>query len=58
MKAQDRISMLIHRTVYAIAHHDFPGARCYSYEERQARHELHQLREKYHLDDSESNGCS
>ena len=43
---------------YSTATRDFPGARRYSYEERQARHELHQLREKYNLDDSESNGCS
>ena len=58
MEAQDRISMLIHRMVYAIANHDFPGARRYSYEERQARDELRRLREKYDIDDSGSNGCS
>jgi hypothetical protein len=55
MEAQDRISMLIHRMVYAIANHDFPGARRYSNEERQARDELRRLREKYNIDD---NGCS
>jgi hypothetical protein len=58
VKAQDRISMLIHRMVYAIANHDFPGARRFSYEERQARDELHRLQEKYNIEDSGSNGCS
>jgi hypothetical protein len=55
MKAQDRISMLVQRMVCAIANHDFPGARCYSYEERQMRDELRRLREKYNLDDSARN---
>jgi hypothetical protein len=56
-EAQDRISVLIHRMVYAIAHHDFSGARRYSYEERQARDELRR-RQKYNTDDSENSGCS
>jgi hypothetical protein len=50
MEAQERIAMLINRTVHAIAHHDFPGARRYSHEERQARDELRQLREKYNIE--------
>jgi len=58
IEAQDRIAMLIDRMVHAIANHDFPGARRYSFEERQARVELRRLREKYHIDDSESNSCS
>jgi hypothetical protein len=58
MEAQARISMLIHRTVHAIANHDFPGARRYSYEERQARDELRRLQEKYDIDDSGNDGCS
>jgi hypothetical protein len=58
MAARERIAMLINRTVHAIANHDFPGARRYSHEERQAREELRRLREKYNIDDAESNGCS
>lgn len=57
-EAQARISMLIQRTVHAIANHDFPGARRYSYEERQARDELRRLQEKYNIDDSWNDGCS
>jgi hypothetical protein len=58
IETQDRIAMLINRMVHAIANHDFPGARRYSYEERQARVELRRLREKHNIDDSESNSCS
>ena len=58
IEAQARISMLIQRTVHAIANHDFPGARRYSYEERQARDELRRLQEKYDIDDSGNDGCS
>ena len=54
LQAQARISMLIQRTVHAIANHDFPGARRYSHEERVARDELRLLRQKYYDDD----GCS
>jgi ATP-dependent Clp protease ATP-binding subunit ClpC len=55
--AQARISMLIQRTVHAIANHDFPGARRYSYEERLARDELRRLRQKFDIDDSGNDGC-
>lgn len=58
MQAQERIAMLIHHMVEAIANHDFPGARRYSYEERRARNELRRLREKYRIYDSQNNGCS
>jgi hypothetical protein len=57
MEAQKRIALLIKRMVHAIANHDFPGARRYSYEERQARDELRRLRVKYKIDDSESTAC-
>lgn len=40
LEAHAQISMLIDRTVHAIAHHDFPGARRYSQEEQQFRDEL------------------
>jgi hypothetical protein len=58
VEAQARISMLIHRTVHAIANHDFPGARSYSHEERQARDELRRLGEKYNIDNSGNDRCS
>jgi hypothetical protein len=51
MAARERIAMLINRTVHAIANHDFPGARRYSQEEREAREELRRLGEKYNIDD-------
>src|SRR5579864_5536068 len=34
MQAQRRTELLVERMVHAIAHHDFEGARTYSYEER------------------------
>jgi hypothetical protein len=58
MEARALISVLIQRTVHAIANHDFPGARRYSREERQARGELRRLQEKYNLDDSGNGECS
>lgn len=54
MEAQERIAMLVNRMVDAIANHDFAGARRYSFEERQARDELHLLREKHNIEDSET----
>lgn len=50
MEAQRRITALINRTVYAIANHDFPGARTYCREEREARENLRRLREQYDID--------
>ena len=47
MEAQRRTELLVKRIVHAIAHHDFEGARTYSYQERQAREDLRLLREKY-----------
>ena len=47
VEAQRRISVLIERMVYAIAHHDFAGARKYSYEEREEREKLRVLRGEY-----------
>jgi hypothetical protein len=58
IEVQARISMLIRRMVHAIANHDFPGARRYSCEERQALDELRRLREKHNIDDSGHDGCS
>jgi hypothetical protein len=47
MQAQRHTEFLVQRIVHAIAHHDFEGARAYSYQERQARENLRMLREKY-----------
>lgn len=58
LTAQARVSMLIERMVHAIANHDFPGARRYSYEERLARKELRRLRQKHDIADSGDGGCS
>jgi hypothetical protein len=49
VEVQGRIAVLIERTVHAIANHDFPGARTYSHEEREARENLRRLREQYRL---------
>lgn len=47
-----RAEFLVERTIYAISHHDFPGARRYSGEERQAREKLRLLREKYRIEEA------
>jgi hypothetical protein len=47
IEAQRSTDLLVRRIVQAIAHHDFEGARTYSYQERQARENLRILREKY-----------
>ena len=58
LAAQARVSMLIQRMVHAIANHDFPGARRYSYEERLAHEELRRLRQKHDIAHSGNDGCS
>ncbi|MCU1258007.1 MAG: ATPase [Bryobacterales bacterium] len=50
-EAENRIETLIARMVHAIANHDFPGARSYSYQEREAREDLRRLRQKHNLDE-------
>ncbi|HTS32195.1 MAG TPA: hypothetical protein VMH81_40270 [Bryobacteraceae bacterium] len=50
--ARNRVSLLVQRMVYAIANHDFPGARRYSNEERQARAQLRRLEERCHIEHS------
>ena len=54
LETQARISLLIERMVRAIANHDFPGARRYSYEESQAREELRRLQDQL----AGGDGCS
>jgi hypothetical protein len=50
-EAQRHTELLVQRMVHAISHHDFPQARRYSDEERQARENLRTLRQKYQLSD-------
>jgi hypothetical protein len=50
-EAESRIETLIAPMVHAIANHDFPGARSYSYQEREARENLRRLREKHNIDE-------
>jgi len=47
--AEERTAMLVDRMVHAIANHDFPAARRYAHEEREARDELCRLRAKHHI---------
>jgi hypothetical protein len=46
LESQRRIAFLIKGMEHAIANHDFPRARNYSYQERQEREKLRLLREK------------
>jgi ATP-dependent Clp protease ATP-binding subunit ClpC len=46
LESQRRIALLIRGMEYAIANHDFPRARDYSYQERQERENLRLLRKK------------
>lgn len=47
IEAQRSTELLVQRIVHAIAHHDFEGARTYSYQERQARENLRLLRDRH-----------
>jgi hypothetical protein len=47
VETRKQIQQLIRRMEFAIAHHDFPNARRYSYEEGEAREHLNQLIEDY-----------
>jgi len=51
MEAQRRIAALVSRTVYAIANHDFEGARACSREEAKERENLFRLRNKYKIEE-------
>jgi hypothetical protein len=44
VRLEERIAVLVDRMVFAIANHDFPGARRHAHEEREARRELALLR--------------
>ncbi len=47
IEAERRTEWLVSRIVHSIAHHDFEGARRYSYQERSARERLRLLRKKH-----------
>jgi hypothetical protein len=47
VETQQRLKWLIGHMEFAIAHHDFPSARRYSYEERAVREHLTQLMNEY-----------
>ena len=49
--AERNVELLVVRTVHAIAHHDFEGARNYSRQERKERDNLRLLRQKYQIED-------
>ncbi|HLJ47038.1 MAG TPA: hypothetical protein VKU01_13565 [Bryobacteraceae bacterium] len=46
-EAQQQVDLLVGKMVHAIANHDFPGARSYSSQEREARENLRRLQSKY-----------
>jgi hypothetical protein len=50
-EAQRRVTFLVSRVVYAIANHDFEGARTFSRQEQRERENLRLLREKYKIDE-------
>lgn len=49
-QAEARVTSLVNRIVHAIANHDFPAARSYSYEEYRERDNLRALRKKHGLE--------
>ncbi len=51
MESRMRVTVLVDRIVHAIAHHDFAGARSFSYQERTERENLRLLREKYNINE-------
>lgn len=51
LQAQDRLAVTLSQLLSAISHHQFVQARYYSNEERKARENLHQMREKYGIGD-------
>lgn len=52
LQAQNLVAANLNQLQFAISHHQFVQARYYSDEERKARENLRQLREKYGIGDS------
>jgi hypothetical protein len=53
VEAQNRVAVNLNQLLFAISHHQFVEARFYSNEERKARENLRQVREKYGIGDRE-----
>lgn len=51
LQAQNRVAVNLNHLLFAISHHQFVQARFYSNEERKARENLRQVREKYSMGD-------
>jgi EAL domain-containing protein (putative c-di-GMP-specific phosphodiesterase class I) len=51
LQAQNRVAVTLNQLSFAISHHQFVQARYYSNEERKARENLRQMREKYGIGD-------
>lgn len=52
LQAQDRVAVNLKQLQFAISHHQFVQARYYHNEERKARENLRQVRDKYGIGDS------
>lgn len=52
LQAQNRVAVNLNQLQFAISHHQFVQARYYFNEERKARENLRQVREKYGIGDS------
>lgn len=52
LQAQNRVAVSLDHLLFAISHHQFVQARFYSDEERKAREDLRQMREKYGIGDA------
>jgi hypothetical protein len=52
IEAQNRVAVNLNQLLFAISRHQFVRARFYSNEERKARENLRQMREKYGIGDS------
>ncbi len=51
IEAQNRVAVSVNQLLFAISHHQFNQARFYKNEERKARENLRQMREKYGIGD-------
>lgn len=52
LQAQNRLVINLNQLQFAVSHHQFVQARYYSNEERKARENLREVREKYGIGDS------
>jgi hypothetical protein len=54
IEAQNRVAANLNQLLFAISHHQFVQARFYSNEERKARENLRQMKEKYGIGDPQA----